>query len=148
MSAGFLYDRIMEKFSHLGGRWSGTYDYPDNEAETTPFQARITDTTGQLSGEIFEPNTFGITSSFVITATLDGSRSGSHVEFIKEYVDNGDIPYFIRYAGTVNEALTQIEGTWTTIEDGYSWSGPFIMTRLSGPPADAEVEDNVDMVVR
>ncbi len=137
----------MQQHTTLTGRWSGLYDYPDGAAETTPFQAQIIDTDGQLSGDITEPNTFGITSAFTMIATLNGSRTGSDIDFIKEYIDSGDVHYFIRYSRTVNGTLTRIEGTWTTIEDGYSWSGPFIMTRLTAPEKEQHAQDEKDVHV-
>jgi hypothetical protein len=116
----------MAKRASLTGSWSGAYRYPRGSVREVVFNAQIEEIGGTFTGAIQEPNTMGHTSATVLTSDIDGDRTGQSVRFIKFYDGSGEQHHAVRYEGTVNEALTRIEGTWT-IRSG--WSGTFFMSR-------------------
>src|ERR1044072_7503233 len=93
----------------LSGDWIGNYSYP-GELEPVPFQATLVESNGHLTGETKEA---GQTPEMgaIAHALLQGSRSGAQVSFTKMYDTIEDDP--ILYEGTVDEAGTEIHGTWT-----------------------------------
>ncbi len=113
----------------ISGLWSGVYDYPDNVDEAVPFRAHITDYQGTISGEIEEPNTIAKSGGSTLSARFTGTRNGNTVAFLKYYEDHPETEHAIRYEGTLNADKTKIEGQWTTIDEEFPWSGPFVMNR-------------------
>ena len=111
----------------LSGRWMGRYDYNSRALPAVAFEVDLVDADGDLSGIITEPNGFRGDRGAVLRARLIGGRDGAEVRFVKYYVgfDQDDDPH---YAGTVNAALTRIEGTWHFPTVGGA-GGRFVMTR-------------------
>lgn len=144
----------MTAYISLSGHWTGVYDYFESESvdghETlaVPFQAIIIETAGQITGHIDEPDTFNF-SAINLQAHINGTRNGKEVQFVKEYPYEGFNDYFIRYDGSVDKEVIQIEGIWTTIEpDGYSWSGPFKMNRAQPDKAEKAQEAGAELLVK
>ncbi|HTK84874.1 MAG TPA: hypothetical protein VL625_07280 [Patescibacteria group bacterium] len=126
---------------NLSGFWTGVYDYPDTHEQPVPFNAVIRDEGGSISGEIIEPNTFAKCNDRELFAVLSGTRSGSDVHFVKSYEDLPEAGHCIAYRGTLNADGTKLEGQWSTMEPGYSYSGPFVMNRKSGKKAEQKVKE-------
>lgn len=118
-----------EDFKDLSGSWMGVYDYPDQALDPVSFKAILTDADGMLSGEVIEPNTSMEIPGKFLSAAISGTVSGSHVRFVKFYEDHGDEFGEVVYEGTVDKAMTRIQGEWTTIEE-MPWKGPFVMNRV------------------
>jgi len=112
----------------LTGLWSGAYWYSARPMPT-PFTAHIIETGGNLTGTTLEPATFGSPGLSELSADISGARGGSDVAFTKRYHPaqgvHGDP---IRYAGTVDDTLTSIEGEWR-LPSGFS--GRFVLVRAS-----------------
>ena len=49
----------------------------------------------------------------MITADIEGVRTGSSVSFTKFMDGSGGMHHAIRYEGTANADLSRIDGTWT-----------------------------------
>ena len=111
----------------LTGRWMGRYDYNSRVLPAVAFEVDLTDDDGDLSGIITEPNGFRGDRGAVLRARLIGARDGSEVRFVKYYIgfDQDDDPH---YTGTMNAALTRIEGQWHFPTVGGA-GGRFVMTR-------------------
>lgn len=110
----------------LTGRWLGRYDYGDGRPGVA-FEAALLDQGGALSGVIEEPNTFGRGASPVLAADVDGTRAGSAVSFLKQYLGTGPESW-PSYHGTANAALTRVEGRWWFASDPRQ-SGRFVLMR-------------------
>jgi hypothetical protein len=96
---------MVEKFADLTGRWLGRYEYPDGN-DTVPFEAELAET---------------------LDAILTGQRDGMTVLFAKRYLGfQEDGP--IGYEGTVDAALSRIEGHWSFALP-VQYSGRFVMMR-------------------
>jgi hypothetical protein len=110
----------------LTGVWLGIYSYPPGTQPPVGFTATLIEAAGMLSGSVHEPCTWGGSPGEILFFTLNGSRQGDAVNFLKTY--HGTNPYYSRiiYDGTVNDDATEIEGRWTIPGD---WSGRFLMTR-------------------
>lgn len=122
----------------LTGVWQGVYSYPLGRAPTTQFTATLFEAGSALSGSVHEPCTMGGSPNDTLYFSLNGSRLGTAVNFVKTY--HGTNPYYgtILYDGTVNDDATEIEGRWSILGD---WSGRFLMIRSGDPPrASAESE--------
>lgn len=112
--------------SSLTGSWSGAYRYPNGGHETV-FNAQITESGGAFVGVTQEPNEFLQDAVSVLHGEIEGHREGSAVTFTKFYNHGHDATrHSIRYEGTVDANLTQIEGRWIVSSD---WSGTFFMHR-------------------
>ena len=124
----------MTGYTSLTGRWLGRYDYSGNR-EGVGFEVDLVDIEGDLSGSIFEPNTFRRDMGSELTAELGGRHASGTVQFVKRYLGfrQGNDP---AYSGEVNAALTRIAGTW--VFPGRGGSGRFVMSRK--PLAAARVE--------
>lgn len=126
----------MRRFS-LSGTWSGAYRYPGNAAPETVFEAELLETEGgAFSGATREPNVLRLAPASVVTATVEGTRSGAQVSFVKFMDGNGGMHHTIRYEGVANAGLTRVEGEWRIRGD---WSGSFFMER-----SDAGEEESVE----
>lgn len=123
----------------LTGVWQGFYCYPASGLPTVPFTATLIEAGSTLSGSVHEPCMVGGSPNETLFFSLNGTRHGTAVNFVKTY--HGTNPYYgtILYDGTVNDDATEIEGRWTIPGD---WSGRFLMTRSGDQPqAVAESED-------
>jgi hypothetical protein len=112
----------------LTGVWSGAYWYAAVPTPT-PFTAHIIETAGSLAGTTLEPATFGSPGLTELSADISGARGGPAVAFTKRYHPaQGVHSDPITYAGTVDAALTSIEGEWR-LPSGFS--GRFVLVRAS-----------------
>lgn len=132
----------MAKRASLTGSWSGAYRYPRGGVTEVVFNAQIEEMGATFTGAIQEPNSMGHTAATVLTSDIDGDRTGQTIRFIKFYDGSGGQHHAVRYEGTVNEALTRMEGTWT-VRSG--WSGTFFMTRDDDGAA-AKAEERAEAV--
>ena len=114
----------------LGGRWIGIFNYP-SRLPPEQFEAELRDTDGLITGVTSEP---GLTGA-ILTAVIDGTRSGTAVTFTKRYDDYEEMPHQVLYTGTVAADGNEIEGRW---EISPAWSGSFIMIREGRTQAEAE----------
>ncbi|MEO1291493.1 MAG: hypothetical protein AAFV62_01465 [Pseudomonadota bacterium] len=135
----------MTGFDSLSGTWSGVYDYPFAHDEPVPFTVVLIDIAGQLSGVVTEPNTMRPELGAELIAYLSGHHDGTTVDVVKRYEADDAIAHTVRYEGTLNRALTRVEGTWTTQERGGGWSGPFIMQRDDGAAAEESGEAEAEL---
>jgi hypothetical protein len=118
---------------NLTGVWQGLYSYP--YGQSVSFVATLIDSGGSFSGTIHEPCVRGDSPNKTLFATLEGTRSGSAVSFLKTYHDAGPNYGSVRYAGALNGDATEIEGKWTI---WGVWSGKFLMIRSAGKAAEVE----------
>ena len=102
----------MAKRINLSGLWLGSYSYPSGQGPTTPFLASLQDHEGSLSGTIIEPNTIGL-SSTELSAIINGSRSGSAVDFTKIYDASSDAAHAVDYVGRLSGDGSTITGVWS-----------------------------------
>lgn len=133
---------IMTIQKTLTGRWMGRYDY-DRGGDPVAFEVSLTETGGAITGEVMEPNKFRQDMGEMLNATLDGARSGTQVSFIKRYSGfaQGDHP---QYDGSVNAALTRIEGRWQ-FKHIAGWGGRFMMVRNTPPGVAVERRETVEV---
>lgn len=110
----------------LSGSWGGAYRYPRDARPETVFNAQIEERDGAFTGTTQEPNSLGYTPDTVVTADIDGVRSGLDVRFSKFANGSGGLHHVILYEGQANATLTRIDGRWRIPGD---WSGTFFMTR-------------------
>lgn len=126
---------IPERHANLTGFWWGAYWYAGGAQDPQSFSAHLREDNGVLLGTTLEQ----LAQIGELSAQLTGARSGSSVDFIKVY---DPMPGYrlhpIQYLGTVNPALSVIDGEWR-IEDA-AVNGGFRMTRLSGAKAAAKRE--------
>ncbi|MGE0741606.1 MAG: hypothetical protein AB7O98_09705 [Hyphomonadaceae bacterium] len=116
---------MRRRHSSLTGSWSGAYRYPDDFPEIV-FNAQIEERDGAFFGSTQEPNMGERElAATVLTAEIEGVRSGAKVAFTKFYGAEAELDFAIRYEGEANEALTRIDGIWIN----PAWSGTFFMTR-------------------
>ena len=133
---------MTKRRSSLTGSWSGAFRYPGNKDPETVFNAQIEEDAGTFVGTTQEPNLFRPGEGAVLTADIEGVRTGNAVSFTKFY-DNQGIRHAIRYEGSVDAAFMRVEGTWTI--PGV-WSGTFLMARDDEGEA-AEVEASVEVPI-
>ncbi len=126
--------------SSLTGSWSGAYRYAHG-AETV-FNAHIEEVGGAFVGATQEPNEFLDAPTSVLTAEIEGVRTGSSVTFTKFY-NHAGIRHAIRYEGAVDGQLMRIEGRWVIQS---SSSGTFFMVRDDDGEA-AEAEETADATI-
>ena len=116
----------------LNGLWSGQFYYPEIlRMEPVSFTAWIDDTNGLLSGSILEPNTFADGGPSMLSASLQGERTGTGVIFTKRY-EAGQNAHSenIVYSGTIAEDFKLITGKWA-FERPDRMSGLFVLSRSS-----------------
>lgn len=117
---------MTKRRSSLTGSWSGAYRYPGDEFPETVFNAQIEERDGAFVGTTQEPNTADPELDLtVLTADIEGTRTGQSVAFTKFYDGEADQGFAIRYEGSVNADFTRIDGIWINPE----WSCSFFMTR-------------------
>ncbi|MBC7768530.1 MAG: hypothetical protein H7124_07065 [Phycisphaerales bacterium] len=136
---------MTKRRSSLTGSWSGAYRYPRDAGPETVFNVEIEEVGGAFTGAMQEPNVIRLAPGPVVTADIEGTRSGASVVFVKFYNGSGGMAHAIRYEGTVDEALTRIEGTWSIPRD---WSGTFFMVRDdlgAEAQAEAKIEEPIEV---
>lgn len=112
----------------LTGIWSGEYWHLFG-GSSTPFAAHITETAGSISGTTLEPATFGARLTGDLAASIEGTRGDLTVTFTKLYDRSPGVHRMpILYTGTVDAALTTIDGEWTFGAPGLN-RGRFTMRR-------------------
>lgn len=131
--------------SSLSGSWSGAYRYPNDALPETVFEAQIEDVGGAFTGATTEPNILRPWLGEVVTADIEGVRTGQGVTFTKFMDGSGGMDHAIRYDGEANAGLTRIEGTWTIPR---VWSGTFFMTRNDDGEAVAAEVSEAEVVQR
>jgi hypothetical protein len=112
------------RHASLSGSWSGAYRYPGDVAPETVFSAEIEEIGGIFTGTTQEPDM--LRGEGVVTADIDGARSGGDVRFSKFMNGSGGMRHVIMYRGQADDALSSIAGVWTIPGD---WSGTFVMVR-------------------
>jgi hypothetical protein len=122
---------------NLGGVWYGRYDAL-GYADTNNFVAHLNDDNGAISGTITEPDTGG--EFEVRRAFVSGNRSGSGLQFVKQY-DGGALAHAVRYAGEVNADATEISGVWMIVRH----HGIFTMRREKFSDIDLEREEELEL---
>ena len=131
--------------SSLTGSWSGAYRYPGAADHETVFNAQIEEVGGAFVGSTQEPNEFLASGGSVLTAEIEGVRSGASVTFTKFYNHEG-IRHAIRYEGAADEGLMRIQGKWIIRSDS---SGTFFMVRDDdGESVEAEESAEATIEVR
>jgi len=123
---------------NLAGIWYGRYD-ASGFAETNTFVAQLDDRDGAISGTITEPDTSG--QSDLRRAFVSGNRTGSHLQFVKQY-DGGVLAHAVRYAGEINADATEVSGHWVIVRH----HGIFTMRREKFSAADLEREEELEVV--
>ncbi len=112
----------------LTGDWSGSFAFP-NGLPAAPFVAHLTQSAGWITGTVEEKGSSPETKGLVLTATLQGRRTGAHVVWLKLY--DRDWPGYdaVSYEGEVSADGQTISGVWKIWND---WSGSFVMRRARG----------------
>jgi len=126
----------------LTGAWSGAYRYPGDRFPETVFEAVIEERGGAFTGSTKEPNILRPWLDAVITADIDGHRSGQNVSFTKIMDGSGGMRHAIIYEGLADAELTRIEGRWSIPRE---WSGSFFMVRDSRAAAKAAKEASIEV---
>jgi len=121
---------------NIAGVWYGRYDAL-GVAETNNFVAHLSDDDGAISGTITEPDTSGHCD--VRRAFVSGSRSGSHLQFVKQY-DGGVLAHAVRYTGEINADATEVSGRWVIVRH----HGIFTMRREKFSETDLEREEELE----
>lgn len=136
----------MSAYKNLSGLWTGSYSYTLHGKQSVAFTAWIDDKAGKLSGTLLEANTFVDSPSLELTSTLEGTRSGTDLEFTKRYdPSQGAHASPIHYTGRTNQGFTFVTGQWS-IAGPYEWSGPFEMSRQSGAFEKAQREEMIELI--
>ena len=115
----------------LTGFWGGTYSYPAGHGAPVPFDAELRSTSGALTGQITEPNTFSAEPAAILGAFVHGTVRGNLVSFTKTY-DGGGAVHAVAYEGVLNEEGTVVAGRWRV----GTFGGPFLMRRDAGRAGD------------
>lgn len=105
--------------------WRGVYYYPDSRMQPVPFEMRLQNVDGRLSGSIKEPKTFSrdaSCSSNSLYASVVGQTDGSSIVFTKTYDSTCGVSHAVRYAGTVNSNGSKVTGQWSA-----GWTGSFTL---------------------
>lgn len=115
----------------ISGFWAGVYAYPNEPFPPVKFDCELTQSGPVLSGTLTESHAPGQ----MLAAQLSGQVSGSKIQFIKSYVNAGNI-WQIAYSGQINAEKNHITGMWRV---GMR-TGAFEMHRDTGKLMDAETE--------
>jgi hypothetical protein len=113
----------------LSGSWSGAYRFPNDARPEVVFNVQIDEVEGAFLGSLQEPNVYGRASGSVVTADIEGVRTGQSVTFTKFYDGSGGMAHAVRYEGTADANLSRVDGKWSIPRD---WSGTFFMVRDDG----------------
>jgi len=114
----------------LTGVWQGVYTYPHKHL-TVPFVATLIEAGQLISGSTHESCLLYGNPNEILFATLQGNRDANAVIFVKTYEGTNPNYRTVNYVGSLNAAVTEIEGRW--IVPG-SWSGKFLMLRSGDIP--------------
>jgi hypothetical protein len=117
---------------NLSGLWQGFYSYPSRQRPVS-FSATLTEAGSWLTGTTTETATQGETRGRVLSAALQGRRTGRSVTFLRLYTDGFPAYDGVHYEGEVREDGTEIEGRWSI---PGNWSGKFLMVRSGGNKAE------------
>ncbi len=118
----------------ISGVWHGRFSYP-RDREPISFVATLVETSTWLAGATEEVGFAGEAKGKLISATLQGSRHGSVVTFLKTYDALHRGYDAVRYDGALSVDGTEIVGRWTV---PGSWSGAFLMIRAGGAVEELE----------
>jgi len=112
----------------LTGVWQGIYSYAVGGLPTVPFTATLIEAGSSLTGSVHEQCRM---NGQTLLFSVNGSRHGTAISFIKTYLGTSSYYRRIVYDGAVNDDANEIEGRWIIPGD---WSGRFLMTRSGDPP--------------
>jgi len=112
----------------LTGIWHGQYSYPAPQVPPVAFVATLIQFGEMLSGTTHE-NIETDMGDAALFATLEGTRQGEAVNFVKTYDPAIEDWQDVIYDGRLNGAGDEIEGTWTI--PGVL-AGKFLMIRNRG----------------
>jgi hypothetical protein len=116
----------------LTGVWDGIYSYPVDGPSPVAFTATLIEAGSSLSGSVHEPCMASSHPGHTLLFSLNGSRGGGGVNFVKTYHgSNLRYRHPIFYEGSVNDDATEIEGVWSI---PGNWSGRFLMIRSGNQP--------------
>ncbi len=109
----------------LTGVWNGLYSYPALMAPVS-FVATLIDAGTSLSGTTHETCEVTPGESAALFAMISGARSGSAVNFAKDYDGSGGWNHSVFYEGNLSADGTEIEGRWRV---PGAMTGKFLMIR-------------------
>jgi hypothetical protein len=112
----------------LTGVWHGLYSYAVYR-EPVYFVATLIDAGSFISGSTHESEIGEAGAPLTLFASIDGSKAGSLVSFIKNYDGSGGWDHSVAYEGALNGERTEIEGAWRI---GVQATGKFLMIRARG----------------
>jgi len=124
----------------LTGVWYGRWVSDDAYVPPNRFIALIEEQAGAVRGTTSEPDDLG---GAPVRATLYGTRSGSAVQWIKQYDGAGPLAHAVFYVGEVRDEATRIDGTWQFA--GYA--GTFVMERETFSAAELAEEIGLEVPV-
>jgi hypothetical protein len=124
---------MTENSKNLTGVWHGLYSYQAYR-EPVYFVATLIDGGSFISGSTHESEIGETGAPLTLFASIDGSRSGNAIDFIKSYDGSAGWSHSVTYEGLLNADATEIEGTWVVVksETGAKASGKFLMIRSRG----------------
>lgn len=124
---------MTSKAKNLTGVWHGLYSY-QSYREPVYFVATLIDGGTSFSGTTHESEIGEAGAPLTLFASIDGSCSGSSVDFTKAYDGSSGWDHSVSYAGSLNADATEIEGLWHVIssETGAKATGRFLMIRSRG----------------
>lgn len=127
----------------LSGVWYGRYFAISWGVPENGFIAHLEEEGGVVTGTITEPDDTG--TADIRRAFADGSRSGSALEFTKQYDPAGPLAHSVAYVGTVSDDGTEVTGEWRF--SGYH--GSFVMNReiFRAEELDEEAAVDEDLVI-
>ncbi|TKD51080.1 hypothetical protein [Sphingomonas baiyangensis] len=123
----------------LSGVWYGSYAAQSRAVIGNAFIAHLTETAGGVGGAITERDIWR--GSGIVRADVAGVRNGASVRFAKTYDGSGGMTHTVLYQGAVNDAGTEVAGSWTL----GSYGGSFVMTREIF--TDLAIEDTEELEV-
>lgn len=122
--------------SDLSGVWYGRWSSEDSFIYPGSFIALLEDLGGSLSGTVTEPDP---EDGGIARAWVAGRRSGSTIEWTKQYDGSGRMAHAVFYSGQVNGEGTEIAGSWRL----EMWSGSFAMQREAFTEEELEAEEEI-----
>jgi hypothetical protein len=115
-------------FENLTGVWHGLYSYVVHR-EPVYFVATLIDAGSSFSGTTHESEIGEEGAPLTLFASVEGSRSGKAVVFVKAYDGSSGWSHAVSYAGMITDDGTEIEGIWSI---GNEATGRFLMIRNRG----------------
>ena len=126
----------------VSGVWYGSWNAQDRRVRENRFIAHLAEGGGQFAGTTTEPD-LGQRSG-ILLAFVEGARAGAEIRFIKQYDGRGRLEHSVLYSGRINNAGTEIHGTWRF----SAYTGSFTMQRELFRVEELEVHEAVDEQVR